>query len=81
MHLFRFNELFMFVGNAVIAISSLEGASGNFDYGFWKGNPDFIFMFNWHLLPILNGLDVIRLFLYNDDNMLVDCVLRCVNIV
>jgi len=29
--------------------------------GFWKGDPDFIFMFNWHFLSILNGLDVIRL--------------------
>jgi len=27
---------------------------------FWKGNPDFIFMVNWHFLSILNGLDVIR---------------------
>jgi len=26
--------------------------------GFWKGDPDFIFMFNWHVLSILNGLDV-----------------------
>jgi len=29
-HRFRFNELFMFAGNDVIAISSLRGASGNF---------------------------------------------------
>jgi len=32
--------------------------------GFWKGDPDLIFMFNWHLLSILNGLNVIRLFLF-----------------
>jgi len=56
-HHFRFNYLFMFAGNDVIAISSLGDASG-----FWKGNPDFISMFNWHLLSILNGLDVMRLF-------------------
>jgi len=30
--------------------------------GFWKGDPDFIFMFNWHFLSILNGLEFIRLF-------------------
>jgi len=52
----------MFAGNDVIAISLLGGASGNSDNGFWKGDPDFIFMFNWHCLSILNGLDVIRLF-------------------
>jgi len=32
--------------------------------GFWKGDPDFIFMFHFQmtLIFILNGLDVIRLF-------------------
>jgi len=29
--------------------------------GFWKGEPDFIFMFNCHFMSILNGLDTIRL--------------------
>jgi len=35
--------------------------------GFWKGDPDFIFMFNWFFLSILNGLDVIRLFVFGWD--------------
>jgi len=35
-----------------------------FDCQFWKGDPNFIFMFNWHFMSILNGLDVIRLFLH-----------------
>jgi len=60
-HRFWFNELFMFAGNDVIAISSLGVLQVISDYGFWKGDPNFIFMFNWHFLSILNGLDVIRL--------------------
>jgi len=35
--------------------------------GFWKGNTDFIFMFDWHFLSILNGLDVIRHFVFGWD--------------
>jgi len=35
--------------------------------GFWKGDNDFIFMFNWHFLSILNGLDVNRLFVFGWD--------------
>jgi len=31
------------------------------------GDPDFIFMFNWHFLSIMNGLDVIWLFLFGWD--------------
>jgi len=31
---------------------------------FWKGDPDFIFMFNWHFLSILHGLDVIQLLIW-----------------
>ena len=30
--------------------------------GFWKCDPDFVFMFHWHLWSILNGLYVIQLF-------------------
>ena len=39
----------------------------NSDRGFWKGDPNFIFIFDWHLLSILNGLDVIRLLLFGWD--------------
>jgi len=61
-HCFWFNELFMFAGNDVIAISSLGASQVISDHSFWKGDPDFIFMFNWHFMSILNGLDVIQLF-------------------
>jgi len=67
MHRFCFNELFMFAGNDVIAILSLGGASGNFWLRILKGRPDFILIFNWHFLSTLNGLDVIRLFLFGWD--------------
>jgi len=36
-------------------------------HGFWKGYPDFIFMFKWHFLSILNGLGVIRFFVFDWD--------------
>jgi len=52
----------MFAGNDVITISSLGALRVMSDYGFWKGDLDFIFMFNWYFLSILNGLDVIRIF-------------------
>jgi len=52
----------MFAGSYITAISSLGGASGNFWLRIWKGDPDFIFMFNWHFFSIFNSLDVIRLF-------------------
>jgi len=35
--------------------------------GFWKSDTDFMFMFNWHFLSILNGLDVIWLFVFGWD--------------
>ena len=38
-HRFRYNELFMFAGNDVTAISSLGGASGNFWSRILKGRP------------------------------------------
>jgi len=57
----------MFAGNDVIAISSLGGASGNFWLRILKGDHDFIIMFNWNFLSILNGLDVIRLFVFDCD--------------
>ena len=38
-HRFRYNELFMFAGNDVTAISSLGGASGNFWLRILKGRP------------------------------------------
>jgi len=66
-HSFRFNELFMFAGNDVIAISSLGELHVISDYGFRNGDPDFIFMFNWHFLCILNRLEVIQLFLFGWD--------------
>jgi len=57
----------MFVGNDVIAISSLGALQVISDYGFWKGDSHFIFMFSWHFLSILNGLDVSRLFVFGWD--------------
>jgi len=57
----------MFAGNDVVAISSLGALQVISDYGFWKCDPDFIFMFNWHFLSILKGLDEIRLFLFGWD--------------
>ena len=30
--------------------------------GFWKADPGFILVFNWHVLSIFNGLEVIRRF-------------------
>jgi len=62
-HRFRFNELFMFAGNDVIAISSLWGASGNFLI--LKGRPQLYI--DDQFLSILNGLDVIRYFLFGWD--------------
>ena len=38
-HRFRYNELFMFAGNDVMAISSLGSASGNFWWRSLKGRP------------------------------------------
>jgi len=35
--------------------------------GFWKSDTDFIIIFNCHFLSILNGLDVIRLFVFGWD--------------
>jgi len=61
MHRLRFNELFMFARNDIIAIWSLEGASGNF----WLR-----ILFNWYFLSILSGLDVIRLFLLTGISLL-----------
>jgi len=66
-HHFWFNYFFIFAGNDVIAILSLGARPVIADYGFWKGDPDFIFMLNWHFSSILNGLDVIRLFLFGWD--------------
>jgi len=66
-HRFRYNKLFMFAGNDVTSISSLGAILVISDYGFWKGDPNFIFMFNWHFLSIINGLDVNRLFLFGWD--------------
>ena len=40
-HRFRYNELFMFAGNDVTAISSLGGASGKFWLQILKGRPRF----------------------------------------
>jgi len=44
--------------------------------GFWKGDPDFIFMFNWHFLSYLNGLDVIRLLVFGWDFLTAGEILR-----
>jgi len=57
----------MFAGNDVIAISSLGVLQVVSDYGFCKGNADFIFMVNWYFLSILNGLHVIQLFVFGWD--------------
>jgi len=54
----------MFAGNVIIAISSLGALQVIFDHWFWKGDPDFIIMFNWNFLSILHGLDVIRRFVF-----------------
>jgi len=54
----------MFAGNDVIAISSLGGASGNFWLGILKGRPRLYIHVQWHFLSILNGLDVIQLFVF-----------------
>jgi len=38
-----------------------------FTWRILKGQPDFTFMFNWHFLSTLNGLDVIRRFVFGLD--------------
>jgi len=38
--------------------------------GFWNGDLDFILMFNWHCLSILNGLDFIRIFVFGWNSQL-----------
>jgi len=59
MHGFRDNEVLLQAGYDVIVISPQRSLYAILHNGFWKNDPDFIFIFIWHLLSILNGLDVI----------------------
>jgi len=76
-HRFRLNELFMFAGNDVIAISSVGALQVIYDYGFCKGDPDSISMFNWHFLSVFHGSDVTR-FVYFAGNSLLGA--KCVGV-
>jgi len=67
MHGFRDNEVLLQTWYDVIVISPPGTPQAILHDGFWKGDPDFILMFNWNLLSILNGSDVIRLFLFGWD--------------
>jgi len=64
MHGFRDNEVLLQAGYDVIVIPPPGVALRYFTYGFWKGDHDFIFMFNWHFLSILNGLEFIQHFVF-----------------
>jgi len=57
----------MFAENDVIAISSLDGASGNFWLRILKGRSRLYNLVQLILLSILNGLGVIRLFIFDWD--------------
>ena len=46
MHRFQYNQVLPFAGNDVRVISPLEGAEVIQWGGFWKGDPDFILVFN-----------------------------------
>jgi len=61
MHGFQDNEVLLQAGYDVIVISPLGAPQAILHDGFWKGDQDFIFMFNWHFLSTLNCLDVIQL--------------------
>ena len=62
MHRLRGNDVFLQTGNDVMVISPPGAPYIIFDDGFWKGDPRFIFMLDWHIMPIFNRLRVIRLF-------------------
>jgi len=62
MHGFRDNEVLMQAGYDVIVLSPPGGASRYFTWWILKGQPR-LYIHVWlTLLPILNGLNVIRLF-------------------
>jgi len=59
-HRFRFNELFMFAGNDVIAIWLVGGASGHFWLRILEGRRRLYIVFNWDFMSILNYLERFR---------------------
>jgi len=48
--------------HADIAARALEALGVDHIFKFWKGDLDFIFMLDWHVLPISNHFQVIRFF-------------------
>ena len=67
MHRFRDNSIFLETGNDVKVISLLGAPYILFNGGFWKGDPKFIIMLHWHILPIFYRRWVIRLFHFGWD--------------
>ena len=63
-HRFRYNELFMFAGNDVTAISSLGGASGNFWSRILKGRPRFYILVQFTLCVYLKRFRRYSTFFY-----------------